>query len=353
MLSSVKNNLRNVLMKKSVNVFGISYFLIHCLIETTTFYIITNYSDSDVFWYLALIYDYFSFVPQGFFGFLKDKGIKINFAVTGTFISAAALVLFRIKSSFAFPVIILLAVGNGLIHVQGAECTLRSSAGKMTPSALFVSGGSFGIIIGKILAMREVPFPIIMTTHLFMLIPILFCAGKKDQLNKKNLLKYNFSNQKVPSKIIIILAVTVVIARAFMGYGIPTTWNRSLFQTVLLYCAMGVGKALGGILTDALGGRKCAALSTLGALPFLLFGDRIMEISLIGIMLFSMTMAITLGLLVSELKKYPGVAFGLTTLGLFIGSMPVFVLKIESLAVNCIIVSSLSAACFLILNAIC
>ena len=97
-----------------------------------------------------------------------------------------------------------------------------------------------------------------------------------------------------------------------------------IFQTILLYFAMGLGKALGGIMADAIGLRKTAFISIVLALPFLLVGNNNMFISLIGVMMFSMTMAITLGVLVSVLKETPGLAFGLTTIGLFLGRFQYF-----------------------------
>ena len=138
-----------------------------------------------------------------------------------------------------------------------------------------------------------------------------------------------------------------------MGYGIPTTWNKTLIQTILLYCSMGIGKAMGGILIDSIGIKKTAILSTIGSLPFLLFGNNVMAISLIGIMMFSMTMAVTLGLIVSEIKKYPGVAFGFTTIGLFLGSLPVFVFRINSILINCLMVTILTVASVIVLSVIC
>jgi hypothetical protein len=92
---------------------------------------------------------------------------------------------------------------------------------------------------------------------------------------------------------------------------------------------MGFGKALGGILSDAYGIRKVATLSTLFSLPFLLVGDNLMIVSIIGIMLFSMTMAITLAILVSKLKNTPGLAFGFTTIGLFLGFVQIFFWKLS------------------------
>ena len=61
-----------------------------------------------------------------------------------------------------------------------------------------------------------------------------------------------------------------------------------------------------------------------------------MVVSLIGLMLFSMTMAVALGLLVSVMKEYPGLAFGLTTVGLFFGVFIAAFIKFDDLFVNCV-----------------
>ena len=298
------------------------------------------------------MYDFFAFVPQGIFGYLKDKGIKTNFTIIGMILSTLSLILLYFNLN-AILVILVLSIGNCMIHIQGAETTLRTSNGQMAPSAIFVSGGSFGVITGKILAMYNVPIPFVIIINLLMLIPIAICNKYVYLIDDKNLEKYNFSNKNINSKVIITLAVFVVIVRAYMGYGIPTTWNKTLIQTILLYCSMGIGKAMGGILIDSIGIKKTALLSTIGSLPFLLFGNNVMAISLIGIMMFSMTMAVTLGLIVSEIKKYPGVAFGFTTIGLFLGSLPVFVFKINSILINCLMVTILTVASVIVLSVIC
>lgn len=339
-------------MKQNKNILGILYFIIHFIIEITSFYIVSSYIDTNLVWILALMYDFFAFVPQGIFGYLKDKGIKTNFTIIGMILSTLSLILLYFNLN-AILVILVLSIGNCMIHIQGAETTLRTSNGQMAPSAIFVSGGSFGVITGKILAMYNVPIPFVIIINLLMLIPIAICNKYVYLIDDKNLEKYNFSNKNINSKVIITLAVFVVIVRAYMGYGIPTTWNKTLIQTILLYCSMGIGKAMGGILIDSIGIKKTALLSTIGSLPFLLFGNNVMAISLIGIMMFSMTMAVTLGLIVSEIKKYPGVAFGFTTVGLFLGSLPVFVFRINSILINCLMVTILTVASVIVLSVIC
>lgn len=339
-------------MKQNKNILGILYFIIHFIIEITSFYIVSSYIDTNLVWIHALMYDFFAFVPQGIFGYLKDKGIKTNFTIIGMILSTLSLILLYFNLN-AILVILVLSIGNCMIHIQGAETTLRTSNGQMAPSAIFVSGGSFGVITGKILAMYNVPIPFVIIINLLMLIPIAICNKYVYLIDDKNLEKYNFSNKNINSKVIITLAVFVVIVRAYMGYGIPTTWNKTLIQTILLYCSMGIGKAMGGILIDSIGIKKTALLSTIGSLPFLLFGNNVMAISLIGIMMFSMTMAVTLGLIVSEIKKYPGVAFGFTTVGLFLGSLPVFVFRINSILINCLMVTILTVASVIVLSIIC
>ena len=339
-------------MNHNKNILGYLYFIIHFIAEITSFYILTLYTNNDLIWILALLYDFIAFVPQGLLGYLRDKGLKINFATIGLLLTTLSLLLFNFNIN-EILVILILSIGNCMIHIQGAETTLRSSKGKISPSAIFVSGGSFGVITGKVLATYNIPIYLIIIINLLMIIPIIICNKYSHLINDKNLDKYNFSNKKINSKTIIALAVFVVIVRSFMGYGIPTTWNKTLIQAVYLYCAMGLGKAIGGLLIDSIGIKKTALISTIGALPFLLLGNNIMTISLIGIMMFSMTMAITLGIIVSELKKYPGVAFGLTTLGLFLGALPIFFFRINTVLTSYIIITSLTIISTIILIKIC
>lgn len=331
------------------------YFLVHFLLEITSFYILTCYTDSAVIWLLLLFYDAAAFVPQGLFGWLYDKGIKINFALTGTLLTSAALVLLAVSAN-AFVTVAVLSLGNCMVHIHGAETTLRASPGRMTPAAVFVSGGSFGVITGKLLSAAEIPVPWILAFNLLSVIPILIAERLRSSDGadgSENLRKYCYANTAVSAAVIIAAATFVVAVRAYMGYGIPTGWNKTTLQAVALYGCMGLGKALGGVLTDRIGIRRTALISTVGALPFLVLGADCMPVSLIGISVFSMTMPVTLALIVSCLQRYPGVSFGFTTLGLFWGSVPVFFIRVQSVFWNCVMLAALTAVCTLFLLILC
>ena len=337
---------------KKANAVGGLYFFIHFLVEITSFYVMTEVTHSPHVWVLMLLYDFTAFVPQGVFGWLRDRGIRVNFALAGTLLTSAAVVCLMCGAN-SFLIVTVLSLGNCLVHVHGAEATLRTSPGRMSPAALFVSGGSFGVITGKLFSAYHVAAPWVLALSLLSVAPIFVAERLKAPEGTENLRLYRYDSPKVHTAFLVTAATLVVAVRAYMGYGIPTSWNKTVVQTVALYVCMGVGKALGGILIDTIGIRKTAFISTLVALPLLCFGDGVMAVSLIGIAFFSMTMAVTLALLTSRLQGLPGVAFGFTTLGLFLGTAPVFFFRVESVLVNCIVISALTVVCVILLHILC
>lgn len=337
---------------KRRNTLGGLYFLIHFMIEITSFYVLTCCTGSPFVWVLMLLYDFTAFVPQGVFGYLRDRGIYVNFALWGSLLAAASVLCLMLGANM-FLTVTVLSVGNCMVHAHGAEVTLRGSDGHMSPSALFVSGGSFGVVTGKLLSLHGVAAPWVLGMTLLALVPILIAERLKEPDGAENLWQYHFDNPRIATGLLVVLAVFVVAVRAYMGYGIPTAWNKTELQTVALYVCMGVGKAMGGVLIDRIGIRKTAFISTVGALPLLLFGDELMAVSLVGIAFFSMTMAVTLAVLTSRLQTLPGVAFGFTTLGLFLGTAPMFFFRIHSVVAKCIMIAALTVLCVLVLGVIC
>ncbi len=344
----ILKNIKSTLFQKNIEV-GYLYFYVHMITEILCFFslgkIIGNWT---LLWVIPFIYDALAFVPQSIIGYINDRYPKLNTGLIGISLLLIGFILFNLNIlNIYFIPLILICLGNAFIHVSGAELTLRESNGNLSHSAIFVSGGSFGVIIGKLLSKTNLSFIILIILGLTM-IPFVLLAEEHKNDKKYIANNFNYHNKKIDSKIIILLAVLVVIFRGYIGYGIPTSWNKTVFETILLYVFMGCGKALGGIISDTFGIRKVAVISTIGALPFLIFGNELMVVSLIGVLLFSMTMSLTLGILVSVLKNKPGLAFGWTTIGLFIGTIPIFFIRFP-LLINCIIIIIVSLVCLLIL----
>ena len=327
---------------------GYLYFYIHFITEICSFYYLSSVIGNNAYlWVLPLIYDSLAFTPQSIFGYISDRYPKIPFGLIGTGLIIIALLISPVNPG-KYTAVVILCLGNALIHVNGAEVTLRSSKGKLSHSAIFVSGGSFGVITGKILGDLNISRYVIIILALTMITFILLAETYRPK--NKELKEYNYQNPKISKGLLIILTVIIVIIRGYMGYGIPTSWNKTLIESILLYSFIGLGKALGGILSDFICMKKVAYISILASLPFLLIGNNFMLISLIGVMLFSMTMSITLGLLVSVLKRTPGLAFGLTTIGLFLGTVPIFFFQISSYLTSCIVITVLTLLCLVIIK---
>ena len=335
-------------MKKTTS--GYLYFYIHFIVEIVCFFYLSRVTNNSHFvWLIPFIYDGVAFVPQSIIGYISDKYPKINMGLIGTFLLLISYLLYGLTNIDTFITLIILCLGNAFLHVAGAENTLKSSNGKLSPSAIFVSGGSFGVITGKLLA-RTLINPLLLIIPILSMIPFILLADTNIN-SKSNTKKFNYVKENINPALVIIIAVLVVIVRGYIGYGIPTSWNKTVIQNVIFFCVMGTGKALGGILSDKFGIRKIAILSTLLAIPFLCCGDNHMIISIIGVMFFSMTMSITLGILASVLKNTPGLAFGLTTIGLFLGTAPIFFIKLTQ-TINIILIIVISIICSILLGTV-
>ncbi len=333
---------------KEKNVTGYLYFYIHFVVEVVCFFYLSRITNNSlVVWLIPFMYDALAFVPQSIIGYVSDKYPKIKMGLIGAVLLFIAYLLFGLTDVSVFISLVILCLGNCFLHVAGAENTLKTGNGKLAPPAIFVAGGSFGVISGRLLARTSIS-PLILLIPIISIIPFVLLAD--DYVSEKsNTKKYDFVRKDIKPGLVVLIAFLVVIVRGYLGYGIPTSWNKTVIQNVIFFFTMGVGKALGGILSDKIGIRKVAIGSTLIAIPFLCFGDNLMIVSIIGVMFFSMTMAITLGILVSVLKNTPGLAFGITTIGLFLGTAPIFFIKL-TMQINIILIVVISIICSIALG---
>ena len=330
---------------------GWLYFFIHFSVEVACFYFLyTRVSATPLWAFFALLYDAVAFVLQSVFGAWLDKHPYLPLGFIGCLLVILAMVL-----PIRVIAVVVIGVGNAFIHIDGAKNTLYNTQDKITPNAVFVGGGSFGVVTGQLLALLGIKSLLFLPIGLMVLCaPLCLFITKNLYPNKRAVLPlptFNKDNTKIADIPFTILVVFAVAVRSYIGYAIPTAWNKEVWQTIMLFSAMGVGKMLGGVSADTLGFRKTSYISLLLSLPFLLFGNSIMALSLIGVLLFSMTMPLTVGLLCSRYRQTPCFAFGLTTVGLFLGVTPAFFITLHSLLIHQIIVlilSVLTLACLLI-----
>ena len=309
--------------KASTKTCGFIYFFIHLFIEVACFYqLYFRFNVGGLFWIYAILFDAIAFLPQCLFGALFDKFKNVPFGVIGLIIMALSFI-----NLGNVPSLLLLSLGNAIVHVDGAKHTLTNANGKIFYNALFVSGGALGVIAGKLLAKTGLTFiPLIL---LFISLILSYYVYKKHTLLEDEYIPF------VPVKtfngtfLVTVVVMFAVAVRTYLGYAIPISWNNSDLHAVLLFTALCLGKLLGGILADKFGYKITVFLSLIISIPFILVGDKIAVLSLIGIMLINLSMPITVGIICSAFPKNKAFAFGITTVGMFIGIIPVFFVSLD------------------------
>ena len=332
---------------------GVCYFIVHALVEIVCFTILSAYftRDGGILWAIALTFDFFAFVIQGPIGDLNARFKTLDIGSIGAGLMLAGVLL--ISGSTGFPSLaglVFLAVGNAFLHEAGAVSTTVMSGGRLFHSALFVAGGSFGVVTGQVLG------GVLHLPKAWLLLPlaaieVLVLLTNRRWL-KRDAVYPVFDLVKTPGRrsALCLAAFAVTAVRSFIGYAIPISWKKELWQSFFLFGMMGLGKALGGYLADRFGARRTGVWSTVLCIPFLLFGKDLMLVSVFGVFCFSLTMSITFGMLLSVIRESPGSAFGVTTAALFAGLLPVFFFGSFGYLANSILIVILSLGSAYVLN---
>lgn len=337
---------------------GIIFFFVHLCVEIVSFAVLTHHYSAVTAGLASLVFDMAAFVPQAFFGEFIDKHRRFPSGISGVLMMTAGVCISCIPvNGMKITGVIIMALGNAVLHEQGALETVAKGEGKIFPAALFVSGGSFGVVTGKTMAGFGLSL-LWLAVPLAALAFLLCISGglKEDTVYPEfNCVHSDASasgSVRADAGLIIAAAFVITTVRSFLAYAIPIAWKKELWQDFLLFFVMGAGKAAGGYFADRFGARKTGVVSTLLAVPFLIAGDNNMVVSVTGVFLFSMTMCITFEMILSVLPKNPGLSFGITTFALFCGVVPVFLVHPGKLN-NIILIVILSVLCSFLLGFFC
>ena len=277
-------------------------------------------------WQAMVLYNAFAFAGQAPIGAITDRlGNGLAVAAAGCVILASAWFFHPLPIACAM----IAGLGNGAFHTGAGYSVLMSDKERAWNLGVFVSTGSIGICIGTADASLYAGYGWIFAIAFTLFAAALFIFA----LDKRFIpyLPKRTDNRELSLALpkgglfALICLTAVVVLRSFLGFtecfkvaGIPTT------ATVL--CVAG-GKAIGGFAADRLGSRKTSLVSLIPCAIIALFGVTTATgqvARLIALLLFNMTMPITLFASARLLKNAKGFAFGLLTFALFIGCIPSF-----------------------------
>lgn len=252
-----------------------------------------------------LVYNFCAFAMQMPIGLLADiLGRNRPFALIGI-----GLVLL---AACPLPVplrVIAMGLGNACYHVGGGREALLHDD-KMTGLGIFVSPGAIGIYLGTALAQND-------AVHMAVFFGLAVCALSLLLICPAGRKRNTMAN---PKPVLALLMLVVVIVRSLIGLSMESPWKVGLYVTIGAFAAAG-GKALGGFAGDKVGSRTAGVGSLILAAILFLLPD-IGAAGVLGVLLFNMTMPITLRRVCDALPGMEGFGFGLLTFGLFLGYVP-------------------------------
>lgn len=291
------------------------YSLTHLAVDFTCAFLLFRLAAGAPDWALALLlYNFCAFAMQMPLGAIADRLNRNGvLAAAGCALTALSALL-----PAPLPLAIAAGLGNALFHLGGGLDTLNDSTKKAAALGIFVSPGALGLALGTLcgkagfLPLALPPLTLLVLAAAILLLcrrtygslrswnapPALACAGR-------------------PAAIVPLFLV--VVLRSYMGMQQSFPWKAD--WALLLTLMLVLGKALGGFLSDRLGPRRASAVS-LTAAGLLYFACALPLPGLLAVLLFNMTMPITLWAAARLLPGAKGFAFGLLTFALFLGFLP-------------------------------
>jgi MFS transporter, FSR family, fosmidomycin resistance protein len=296
-----------------LSVFGLT----HLLVDASCLILILGGIDAgDNLLTYVLLYNILAFGLQMPFGWVIDRiRIPAASAVLGCAVLSLGLMFFI----HPLTSVILAGIGNALFHVGGGTVSLNLKPGKASMPGVFVAPGGIGLFAGGLVLKQYgfqpgIPAILLAAAGLIILLlkspPILYEKRKVASLN-------------YPVLIIVLLLVTICI-RSAVGLSTDFHWKSEMPLLLMLTFAIALGKGVGGFLSDWFGWIRITVGGLVVSALLLYFGSQFPFAGITGMVLFNMTMPVTLVAISNLLPGRPGFSFGLTTLALLAGSLPTF-----------------------------
>ena len=260
-----------------------------------------------------LLYNMFAFATQMPLGLLADMLRRSRlFAFLGTAIVGVCC-LFPGRSTLF---VCLLGLGNGLFHIGGGIAVMKRHPERAGPLGGFVAPGALGVYLGTVLGKGgQGAFPVL-TALLFGLLWMALCCKKPKAISQPPV------RLPKPEALLPGLLLFLVVVLRSVGGAVSLPWKKDA-RALAAVLAVVLGKLLGGILADRLGPFPVSLGSLFLSALLFCFGDRPAP-GLAALLLFNMTMPITLFALTKALPRTKGFAFGILTFALFLGFLPSF-----------------------------
>ena len=300
-----------------------AYTAAHFCVDFTCFYVLYAVFAADGRTGLSiaagfLTYNCIAFGLQTVIGAYCDAHPACRISLLGCALLAVGLA----ASPLPWAALALSALGNACFHVGGGIDSLVRANGRLACGGVFVASGALGVPLGT-LAGRAALSPLLPAALLLAGAFLLWRCAPPVTCSEA---RFHVSPLRLGFGAALTLCLVSVVIRAYGGAVVPMPWRADAGAALFLLPGLAacVGKASGGFLADRFGARRVGVLALAASAPLLTLCSASPLLCAAGLLLFNMTMPVSLGALASRLPHAPGLAFGLSTLALLLGATPTF-----------------------------
>lgn len=309
---------------------------IHCLVDATTVTVtfaaigLHDLDPGEAFG-LVLLYDSLAFGTQWFLGLAADRASRPKAALLAGLVLCFASVLLLGVEPWSAAVVA--GLGNSLFHVGAGAISLCTRPGSATDPGLFVAPGALGLAlgvwIGRSGGAAAWPFLALLSVAFVLALRLRDPAPPASPRPGVGREPDRATPAPLPlagaaaHAIVLLLALSVVV-RAFVGMGGCHACPKEPLIALGVPLAAFAGKLLGGVVSDRLGWIETSLPALLLSAPLIAFSGGQPTVVLPGLLLFQMTMPVTLVAIQQVQPARPGFSFGIACLALLAGSIPTF-----------------------------
>jgi FSR family fosmidomycin resistance protein-like MFS transporter len=282
----------------------------------------TPYTPEIAVWHRFLLYNALAFGTQFPLGAIADRWKTYRgMLLAGLAVIALAVLVQPFSPQAA---VVLASLGNAAFHVGAGAIVLTRSPERTLAAGIMVGPGAIGLAAGMWCGRSLAPAP-------WMLLgPLAVCCAVA--LTLRNAARVE--PQPAPQPVSLTSAMAVLCAGAMILVVALRTANGNcltllyegeagvLWALAIASCA---GCILGGLVADRFGWMTACMFAILLSAPLLGFQFGGAAQAVIAMLLFHMTMPVTLMAISRVLPGEAGLAFGLAALGVLLGAVPDYV----------------------------
>lgn len=320
---------RSLHVPRMTSTLGVAALLgvVHLVVDATTVSVALRASNLNAItprdaFTLVVAYDVLAFGSQVFLGIMVDRCWRPASAMR----LGLALTIGSVIGTAIHPILALLlaGVGNALFHLGAGAMVLSRGLKRAMPAGVFVAPGAlglaFGLMYGRLPDLGPL-WPLAFVSAIGLVCTWLIQL-KKDTSPLEHQSRALSSLRASSIRWALTLLLLSIAVRSLVGLSATRGLEPSpllLFGVPLVACA---GKGLGGYAADHLGWLRTSLGALLLSGPFILFGASSSLLLLLGLLLFQMTMPVTLTAAAQLMPQSLATAFGWTCFALIIGALP-------------------------------